>query len=187
MDAKIKEYINKIKAGAVSAGKVAGKTANDVAKQAKLNIKIFDTNTEIDVIYKDIGKLVYDVHLGEEVSNEAIEAMLTSIDSKKELINELKAELAELKNVLVCPVCGKEVAKSCSFCSECGAKIEKEECKCEAEADSCCEEEASECCCEEKADECCCEEKMEECCCEEAEASENCCCCECEAEEKKDE
>ena len=172
MDAKIKEYISKIKAGAVTAGKAAGKTANDVARQAKINIKIFDTNTEIDVIYKDIGKLVYDVHLGEEVSNEAIEAMLTAIDSKKELINELKAELAELKNVLICPACGKEIAKDSAFCSVCGTKIEKEEaCECE------CECEAEECKCE-----CDCEEEKEECCCEEST-----CCCECEAEEKKDE
>ena len=169
MDAKIKEYISKIKAGAVNAGKAAGKTANDVAKQAKINIKIFDTNTEIDVIYKDIGKLVYSVHQGEEVSNETIEAMLTAIDSKKELVEELKLELAVLKNVLICPVCGKEIAKDSAFCSVCGAKIEKEEecCECKCE----CEAEAEECCCECECE----EEKTEE------------CRCDCEAEEKKDE
>ncbi|NLD87971.1 MAG: hypothetical protein GX633_06905 [Clostridiales bacterium] len=143
MDAKIKEYIAMIKEKAISVGKAAGKKADDVAKQAKLNIKIFDTNTEIDAIYKDLGRLVYDVHAGEEVSNETIDSLLTSIDSKKELIIDLKAELADLKNSVVCPCCGKENVKDYAFCPACGTKLEcEEECPCDVECP--CEEECPE-------------------------------------------
>ena len=173
MDPKVKELLNKARASAVTYGKAAGKFAGNVVEQAKLNLQIFDLNTEIEVAYKEIGKLVYAVHAGEEVCNEAVQAQIEKIDSKTAQIAELRARLAEVKDD-----------------SE-GTPVAAEPCSCVEPATAECEEKNG-CCCdesvEEKAEECCCccgetaDAPAEEtpCCCESAETAGEapCCCCE---------
>jgi len=162
MDAKIREMLYRVKNSAVDAGKAAGKMANSVVEQAKLNLRIFDLNTEIDVSYKEIGKLVYSVHKGEEVCSEAIQTLIEAIDAKNAEIKQIREKLDSNKaSTLSCPKCGKAVSESDVYCSGCGYKFESE-CCCDAEdtcEDTCCASEADsvECDCSE---ECCdCEEK----------------------------
>lgn len=164
MDPKVKELLNKARASAVTYGKAAGKFAGSVVEQAKLNLQIFDLNTEIEVAYKEIGKLVYAVHTGEEVCNEAVQAQIEKIDSKTAQIAELRARLTEVKEDGECtPAAAEPVA-----------------CECGENTGCCCDEAAGE-----KAEECCCCEETAEapveeapCCCTDAEpAGEAPCCC----------
>ncbi len=174
MDSKVRELLNRVKEGAVTYGKAAGKFASDAAEKARMNLQIFDLNTEIDIAFKEIGKLVYAMHAGEEVSGEAVQAQIDSIDSKKTQLCELRARLASYK---AAQAGDAEEA-------EASAQAEDEPCCCDACAPS------EECCCE-------CTEKAapsEECCCctEKAapEATEGACCCaeaDCCCNEKKDE
>jgi len=155
MDAKIREMLYKVKNSAVDAGKAAGKAAGNVVEQAKINIRIFDLNTEIEMNYKEIGKLVYSVHKGEEVCSEAIQTLIESIDEKNAQIKELKEKLESFKSGKTCPKCGKVMGEKDAYCSGCGQKIEREEAACDAA--SCCENDS--CDCEEA--ECTCEETKE--------------------------
>ena len=166
MDPKVKELLSKARASAVTYGKAAGKFAGSVVEQAKLNLQIFDLNTEIEVAYKEIGKLVYAVHTGEEICNDAVQAQIEKIDSKTAQIAELRARLTEVKEDGECtPVAAEPVV-----------------CECEEETACCCAEPA-----EEKAEACCCCEETAEapveeapCCCADAEPDEEspCCCSE---------
>ena len=194
MDAKIRELFAKVKTSAADVSRKTGKAASGLMNQAKLNLRIAELNSGIDANYKELGKLLYAVHNGVEIPADAIDAALEEIDGKLDEINSLRDSLQAAKADVTCPVCGKYVGKKASFCSACGARIERaaaeaepceevyvdaipaEEC-CECE----CEEAVEECCCEETAGEaCCCEEAEETCCCEETaeEAAEECCCCE---------
>lgn len=170
MDAKVRELLNKVKEGALTYGKAASRFAQDTAEKARINLQIFDLNTEIDVAYKEIGKLVYAMHAGDEVCNEAVQSQIEAIDSKNIQLGELRSRLAAFK---AAPAAEEKAAPAAEEACECAAEKAEEACECAAEkveeACECAAEKAEEACCEAK--EACCEEKAEEpaekpCCCE---------------------
>ena len=118
MDQKIKDLLEKVKVTATTAAEAAGKAADAASKKAgelanvtKLNLQIFDLNTDIELLFKEIGKSVYLTHTGAE------------IDEKYAKIAELKECIASRKTTCRCPNCGCECDKADSFCSACGTKL----------------------------------------------------------------
>ncbi len=120
---KVREIAEKTSEAASLAADVAGKKVSGFASATKANLKIFDLNAECEVLFKDIGRMVYDIHQGVEVMNEAMEAKIAEIDQKQEQISELRRELDKNKPILVCPGCGKVCSQEDSFCSGCGARL----------------------------------------------------------------
>lgn len=114
---------NRTGAVATKAADAAGKTATSVVGSTKLNLQIFDLNTEIEILYKEIGKMVYHVHVGQEEDQETLNAKLILIDEKLEKIEELRARLQETKTTVSCPNCGRECTRDAAFCSSCGAQL----------------------------------------------------------------
>lgn len=101
----------------------AGKKANDMVESTRINMKIFDLNADMDQLYREIGKMLYDTHLGETADQELVQEKLEKLDEKHQQIEELRTKLNDLKDAAVCPVCGKECKAGDAFCSECGAKL----------------------------------------------------------------
>lgn len=101
----------------------AGKKANDMVESTRINMKIFDLNADMDQLYREIGKMLYDTHLGETADQELVQEKLEKLDGKHQQIEDLRAKLNDLKAAPVCPVCGKECKVGDAFCSECGAKL----------------------------------------------------------------
>ena len=134
MNEKLNDIIRKIRASATVAGEFAAKTAESAGKKAneiysasKINLRIFDINTDIDVLYKDIGRIIYASHRNQETSTDELEAKLAALDEKTEKLEQLKAELIALKNIKVCHNCGEVFDKSGSFCPGCGARYQEEQ------------------------------------------------------------
>ncbi len=130
MDAKIQMLLDKMKVVADKTGKAVGraadatgKTASGFATATRLNLQIFDLNTECEVLYKEIGKMVYALHRGEEVSNDEMDGKIALVDEKQEKIAALREELAGIKSVVVCPHCGRQCSKDDAFCSGCGGAL----------------------------------------------------------------
>ena len=97
MDAKMQSFLDKIKvmadktgAAAVRAADAAGKKATELASATRINLQIFDLNTECEVLYKEIGKLVYDLHRGMEVSSEEMDEKIAAVDAKQERVAALR-------------------------------------------------------------------------------------------------
>ena len=170
---------NNIKRGATDAANKAAKKTGEITNIAKLTMNIKNAETKLGDVYEEIGRLFYTAErTGEDCTSE-IAANIMKADKIKADIAAFKAEIASLRNVIVCESCGNEVNADFAFCNFCGSKIEKPVPEVEAVP---AEEETCECCeceCEECAEECTCE-----CCCEEN-AEEPCCCCEETAEEDK--
>lgn len=127
---KVKIILEKVKETACAAGKAAGEMADVAAKKAnkamettKLSIANFDLNTDIEVLYKEIGKMVYLTHLGEEVDPELINNKLALIDEKMLKIQENKQQIKDLKETVICSACGKNCKKEDVFCSACGNEL----------------------------------------------------------------
>lgn len=130
MDAKVQTFLDKIMVVAEKTGKAAGRAADAAGKKAgelaqatKMNLQIFDLNTECEVLFKEIGKMVYDVHQGLEIANEEMDSRIEVIDEKQAKIGALREELAGMKSVVACPSCGKQCSREDSFCAGCGAAL----------------------------------------------------------------
>lgn len=130
MKDKINTFLKKVKASATVAGEYAGKKATEIGEKtsdafniSKLNLKLFDLNTDMDVLYKEIGKLVYASHSGEDASAEELEEKLNAADAKMQEIADIKEQIAALGSSKKCPVCGHECESTAAFCSKCGASF----------------------------------------------------------------
>lgn len=117
---RIADYTDK--AAVQAAGKMSKKSAGAV-QAAKLKMRMFDLNTEIEILYKEIGKMVYDVHTGLEGDSEALEAKLSLLDEKLAALNELKEKSHAVKEEVLCPVCGEKCGMQDAFCRKCGAQL----------------------------------------------------------------
>lgn len=130
MDPKVYELLEKARATAMNAATAAGKAADSATKMAgelfevtKLNLQVFDLNTDIELLYKEIGKIVYLTHTGAEVDADEISAKIAVIDEKQAAIKELKHQVELRKNLIKCPGCGKDCDRSDLYCKNCGAAI----------------------------------------------------------------
>lgn len=131
MKESIKTVWDKICAGASVAGEFAAKTAENVGSKAtdvynasKVNLKILDITTDIEIIYKEIGRLIYATHTSEETSTESLDEMLETIDAKMRQIEELRSSVASDKATKICPSCGRKNESDSNFCSGCGQTFE---------------------------------------------------------------
>lgn len=130
MDAKVQSFLDKIKVMAEKTGKVAGRAADVAGKKAtelagatRINLQIFDLNTECEVLYKEIGRMVYELHRGSAVSNDEMDEKIAAVDAKQEKIAALREELAGMKTIVVCPHCGKTCSREDAYCSGCGGAL----------------------------------------------------------------
>ncbi|MGN1015242.1 MAG: zinc ribbon domain-containing protein [Butyricicoccus sp.] len=134
MEQKVSDFMNRMRASAEiladktgkaanHAADVAGKKAGTMVESTKLNLQIFDLNSEIDEMYKEIGKMIYDTHLGLQADRDELEHKLALIDEKRQIVEEIRCKLQDLRTVNQCPNCGKECSRDDAFCSGCGAQL----------------------------------------------------------------
>lgn len=123
MEPKVTEFFEKAKVSATHAADSASRKAGVMMKSTKLNLQIFDINTEIEILYKEIGKAVYHAHTGKEIDQQAIDVKLKLIDEKLEKIAAIREQLNIVKENVLCPNCGKACAREDVFCRNCGAHL----------------------------------------------------------------
>lgn len=125
------EFFDKLGQKASEAYKVTADKTGKLAKEAKLRMKIAELKTQVNDIYKEIGKKVYEKHIREEELDiqKHLEEECTKIDVISDEIEMDLKECLELKDRKQCQSCYKEISKDMRFCPECGAKQEEEPAK----------------------------------------------------------
>ncbi|WP_084234021.1 zinc ribbon domain-containing protein [Papillibacter cinnamivorans] len=133
MDEKVRELMDKVRETAISMGEAAeytfrnaGKRAEEMLGITKLNMEIFDLNTEINILLKEIGQIVYDTHTGKETDSQLLDKKLAGIDEKRVQIKTCREQIAALKKSRNCPVCGEACEKDDKFCRRCGQVLGEE-------------------------------------------------------------
>ena len=103
--------------------------AEDVYETQRLKNKISAEERQIDKIMADLGKIVYQRYKEEVPVDDAQKALCEQIDQRMEQIEQLRADINELKirTRRICPSCGKEVEKNAAFCKFCGAACPTQE------------------------------------------------------------
>ena len=131
MDERVRELLDRLRAGAVTVGEAAGATARYAGKcagqmvdVAKLNMKIFDLRTDINALLRQAGQTVYDAHRGADTDDDALTQLLTQIDGKYTEIDELKERVAVLRSMRECPHCGTACGREDKFCKHCGGALD---------------------------------------------------------------
>ena len=120
------EFFDKLGKKASEAYKITADKTGKLAKEAKLRLKIGDLKSQINDIYEEIGKKVYQNHVDSSTIDlkKEIEELCTKIDMLSEEIEIKLKECLELKDKKQCPNCFTEMDKDMKFCPECGAKQE---------------------------------------------------------------
>ncbi len=123
------EFFDKLGKKASEAYKVTADKTGKLAKEAKLKMKMGELKSEINNIYEEIGKKVYEKHIREEeydISKE-LEEQCTKIDLLSDEIESILKECLKLKDKKQCSKCHTEIEKDDKFCPQCGEKQENVE------------------------------------------------------------
>ena len=119
------EFFDKLGKKASEAYKVTADKTGNLAKEAKLSMKISELKSQINDIYKEIGECVYQKHTrdGEYDISKEIEEKCTKIDVLSDEIDSNLKQCLELKDKRQCPNCFAEIEKDVKFCPKCGSPI----------------------------------------------------------------
>lgn len=123
------EIIERMRAAAINAADAAGRAAGsmsnaaqNVYENAKLRMLMFDINTDVELLYRDIGKIVYLTHTGQEIDSSEIEKKIKTIDEKMASIEAIKLNLSADSHH--CPFCSEEILPDSVFCQKCGERLD---------------------------------------------------------------
>lgn len=93
----------------------AVKKTGELAESAKLTITLKSEESKLEGLFAALGKLTY-----EKADAALIAAEILEIDEQKNVIKQLKADIAANSGKMFCPACGKEIADDAKFCPACG-------------------------------------------------------------------
>lgn len=120
------DFLNKLTQKAKETYEGASKKTGELAKEAKIKMKMNENKSTINSLYQEIGKKVYEKHVNSETIDikTELEEECTKIDVLSAEIETCLNQLRELKDKKQCPVCFKEIDLNAKFCNYCGAKQE---------------------------------------------------------------
>lgn len=123
------EFFDKIGKKASEAYKVTADKTGKIAKETKMKLKINELKSEINDMYKEIGRKVYEKHVIEdEISiKKDLETECTKIDVLSDEIEELLEQCLSLKDKKQCQNCYKEIDIESNYCPNCGEKQKTQE------------------------------------------------------------
>ena len=103
---------------------ITAEKTGKLAKEAKYRMKINENKSDINDLYKEIGRKIYEKHVREEnidIKSE-LEEECTKIDVLSAEIETCLKSILELKDKKQCEKCHSEIDMENNFCPKCGAE-----------------------------------------------------------------
>jgi len=97
--------------------------AETVKDIVKLKKAVYDAETELNEIYRDLGYEVYLQIKKDGIQPEEIDDLVTAIDAKQAALKLLSDELYAVQGNTLCENCGKLASVKFDFCPWCGSKL----------------------------------------------------------------
>ena len=120
------DFLDKIGKKASETYKFTAEKTTKIAKETKLKLAINSYKSNIEELYREIGKKVYKKYaLKEELQIEDIEQELKKLDTINEKIDEANKEIMDLKDKIKCKNCSYEMNIEFDYCPKCGTKQDK--------------------------------------------------------------
>ena len=122
------DFFNKIGDIANKTYKKTSQKTGEIAKEAKLKMKMNDNKSKINNLYEEIGKIVYQKYLNnEEVKiNEDLNTYLNQIDELSKEIETYQEDILKIKNKRLCENCYSEINLDAKYCPHCGFEQKEE-------------------------------------------------------------
>lgn len=98
--------------------------SNDLLEITKLTSEIDYEEKKKELLYLNIGKLVYDNYVTKTDIREEIQNKCKAVLEHDEQIKKIKEEILVIKKLKICSVCGVEMDIDINFCPSCGNKQE---------------------------------------------------------------
>lgn len=115
------DFFNKLGDVISETGKDVSQKMADLTGIARLNMDVRKREDFVKKQYLEIGKQYYDLH---KEDGEPFFQEINLIRETLQEIEELKAQIAELKGKKKCSVCGAVNEDEAMYCIKCGAKCE---------------------------------------------------------------
>lgn len=116
------DFFNKLGNIASKTYKNASQKTGEIAKEAKIKMKMNENKSKINDLYEEIGKIVYQKHIhGEEVKiEEDVNSYCSKIDELSKEVEKYQEEVLSLKNKRICENCYTEIELQAKYCPHCG-------------------------------------------------------------------
>ena len=119
---KVTELSKKVGAGTEKAYKAVADKSGKIIKETQMRVKTNDKEGEIEAIYYEMGKNIYDMYKkGEEVGDD-FKKSCKKIDKLTKEINEMETHMLYLRNLRKCTNCGEVIEIENKYCPKCGDK-----------------------------------------------------------------
>ena len=122
------DFLNKLGDIANKTYKNASQKTGEIAKEAKIKMKMNENKAKINDLYEEIGKIVYQKHIHEEdvKIEEDLNTYCIQIDELSKEIEKCQEEVLSLKNKRICENCYAEIELSSKYCQHCGFEQSEE-------------------------------------------------------------
>ena len=100
-----------------------GKKTDEIIEVQRLRSHASTLKKSNESDFSNMGKIVFTKYEAGETVDESLISFCEAIQERREELNLLEKQIAELKGKDGCSECGNEVNKTDEFCSKCGAKI----------------------------------------------------------------
>lgn len=116
------DFLNKLGNMASETYKKTSKKTGELAKEAKIRMKMNEDKGKIKDLYQEIGKIVYQKYVkNEQLSiQEDLNSYCTQIDELSDNIEKALDQLLTLKGKKICDNCHSEIDVKVKFCPSCG-------------------------------------------------------------------
>lgn len=102
---------------------VATKKTEEVVGISKLKLEICKVEREIQDLYSKIGQSTYQSRKDSCKNEEYIDSLCDRVEDKLQYLNELKIEIADKKDKVICCNCNQQNEKENIYCKRCGSKL----------------------------------------------------------------
>lgn len=119
---KVTELSKKAYEGTEKAYKAVADKSGKIIKETQMRVKANDKESEIEMMYYEMGKSVYNMYKkGEEVGTD-FKKTCKKIDKLTKEITEMETHMLYLKNLRKCANCGETIELENKYCPKCGDK-----------------------------------------------------------------
>jgi len=116
------DFFNKLGNIANKTYKSASQKTGELAKEAKIKMKMNENKSKIKDLYEEMGKIIYQKHIHEEEVKikEDLDSYCSQIDEISKEQEKLQEEILTLKNKRICENCYTEIDLNVKYCPHCG-------------------------------------------------------------------
>ena len=116
------ELFNKIGEALLETYRKTSDKADKFTRETKLKIKMNESKSKIEELYKEIGAATYRIHISRENDNaeEQIKNSCDEIDRISAEIEKDNDEFLKIKNKKQCTNCHEEIEITDKYCPKCG-------------------------------------------------------------------